>query len=63
MVVKSFNPDRLRENMGSLDLKLDDEDLIEIEQLEERKIMRGDFLVNNTTSPYKTLEELWDYEI
>ncbi|KAH1114968.1 hypothetical protein J1N35_008346 [Gossypium stocksii] len=63
VIVKSFNPDRLRENMGSLDLKLDDEDLIEIEQLEERKIMRGDFLVNNTTSPYKTLEELWDYEI
>ncbi|KAB2089574.1 hypothetical protein ERO13_A03G059266v2 [Gossypium hirsutum] len=63
VIVKSFNPDRLRENMGSLDLKLDDEDLIEIEQLEERKIMRGDFLVNNTTSPYKTLEELWDSEI
>ncbi|MBA0761690.1 hypothetical protein Gotri_024303, partial [Gossypium trilobum] len=63
VIVKSFNPDRLRENMGSLDLKLDDEDLIEIEQLQERKIMRGDFLVNNTTSPYKTLEELWDYEI
>lgn len=63
MIVKSFNPDRLRENMGSLDLKLDDEDLIEIEQLQERKIMRGDFLVNNTTSPYKTLEELWDSEI
>ncbi|MFQ6657100.1 hypothetical protein Gotur_026913 [Gossypium turneri] len=63
VIVKSFNPDRLRENMGSLDLTLDDEDLIEIEQLQERKIMRGDFLVNNTTSPYKTLEELWDYEI
>ncbi|MBA0735549.1 hypothetical protein Gogos_019388 [Gossypium gossypioides] len=63
VIVKSFNPDRLRENMGSLDLKLDDEDLIEIEQLQERKIMRGDFLLNNTTSPYKTLEELWDYEI
>ncbi|KAK9914021.1 hypothetical protein M0R45_037820 [Rubus argutus] len=32
-------------------------------KLEERKIMRGEFLVNQTTSPYKTLEDLWDDEI
>ncbi|KAK8690565.1 hypothetical protein V6N13_074097 [Hibiscus sabdariffa] len=63
VIVKSFDPDRLRENMASLDLKLDEEDLIEIGKLEERKIMRGDFLVNDTTSPYKSLQDLWDYEI
>jgi hypothetical protein len=27
------------------------------------KIMRGEFHVNQTTSPYKTIEELWDDEI
>ncbi|XP_007038363.2 PREDICTED: aldo-keto reductase family 4 member C9 [Theobroma cacao] len=63
VIVKSFNPDRLKENVASFDLKLDDEDLLEIDKLEERKMMRGEFLVNDTTSPYKTLEDLWDYEI
>ncbi|OMO98147.1 Aldo/keto reductase [Corchorus olitorius] len=63
VIVKSFNPGRLKENIASLNLKLDDKDLNEIDKLEERKIMRGEFLVNDTTSPYKTLEDLWDYEI
>ncbi|XWS60106.1 hypothetical protein CRYUN_Cryun07bG0006000 [Craigia yunnanensis] len=63
VIVKSFNPDRLKENITSFNLKMDDEDLLEIEKLEERKIMRGEFLVNDSTSPYKTIEDLWDYEI
>ncbi|CAI9767609.1 unnamed protein product [Fraxinus pennsylvanica] len=32
VIVKSFNEDRLKENMGALDLKLDDYDLLEIEK-------------------------------
>lgn len=63
MIVKSFNQERMKENIRAVDLKLDDEDLMEIDKLEERKIMRGEFLVNQTTSPYKTLEDLWDDEI
>ncbi|KAJ0100165.1 hypothetical protein Patl1_19856 [Pistacia atlantica] len=63
VIVKSFNQERIRENMASFNLKLDDEDLIQIDNLEEWKIMRGDFLINQTTSPYRTLEDLWDYEI
>lgn len=63
MIVKSFNQERMKENIGAVDLKLDDDDLMEIEKLEERKIMRGESLVNQTTSPYKTLEDLWDDEI
>lgn len=63
VIVKSFNKERMKQNMASINLKLDDEDLIQIDQMEERKIMRGDFLVNQTTSPYKTLEDLWDNEI
>jgi diketogulonate reductase-like aldo/keto reductase len=53
----------MEENMGSFDLNLDDEDILEIEKLDEMKIMRGEFHVNQTTSPYKTIEELWDDEI
>ncbi|XP_057950907.1 NADPH-dependent aldo-keto reductase, chloroplastic [Malania oleifera] len=63
VIVKSFNRDRLKENMGAHDLRLDDQDLLEIEKLEERKVMRGEVYVNETSSPYKTLRDLWDGEI
>ncbi|KAM4075840.1 hypothetical protein ACJW30_12G019400 [Castanea mollissima] len=63
VIVKSFNKDRMKENMGSFDLKLDDQDFPEIDNLEQSKTMRGDFLVNQTTSPYKTLHDLWDEDI
>ncbi|KAL4594517.1 hypothetical protein ACB092_12G025400 [Castanea dentata] len=63
VIVKSFNKDRMKENMGSFDLKLDDQDFLEIDNLEQSKTMRGDFLVNQTTSPYKTLHDLWDEDI
>ncbi|XP_015069485.1 NADPH-dependent aldo-keto reductase, chloroplastic-like [Solanum pennellii] len=63
VIVKSFNPRRMKENIGALDLTLDDWDLFEIEKMEERKIMRAEYLINDTTSPYKTIEELWDDEI
>ena len=63
VIVKSFNEGRLKENIGALDLKLDDQDFLKIDKLEERKIMRGEFLINETTSPYKTIQQLWDDEI
>ncbi|KAJ6946574.1 aldo-keto reductase family 4 member C9 isoform X2 [Populus alba x Populus x berolinensis] len=63
MIVKSFNQKRLKENMEALNVKLDAQDLTDIEKLEEWKIMRGEFLVNDSTSPYKTIEDLWDGEI
>ncbi|KAF7148062.1 hypothetical protein RHSIM_Rhsim03G0166200 [Rhododendron simsii] len=63
VIVKSFNKYRMKENMRALDLRLDDRDLLDIERMEEKKIMRGEFLVNETTSPYKTIQDLWDDEI
>lgn len=63
VIPKSFSKDRMEENMGALDLWLDDQDILDIDKLGERKILRGDVYVNQTTSPYKTLEELWDDEI
>ena len=52
------------ENIGALDLRLDNRDLHNIGKMEERKIMRGEFLVNDTTSPHKTIQDhLWDGEI
>ncbi|XP_065871776.1 NADPH-dependent aldo-keto reductase, chloroplastic [Euphorbia lathyris] len=63
MIVKSFNRNRMLENIQALDMKLDDRDITEIDKLEERKIMRAEVYVNDTTSPYKTIEQLWDGEI
>lgn len=62
-VVRSFNESRLEENMASFALKLDKEDLKEIDKLEEKKMATGQFLVNGTTSQYKNIQELWDGEI
>ncbi|XP_057528147.1 NADPH-dependent aldo-keto reductase, chloroplastic [Amaranthus tricolor] len=63
VIVKSFNEGRMRENYGAINLKLDDNDMVNIEKMVEIKIMRGDHLINTTTSPYRTIEQLWDYEI
>ncbi|XP_038683756.1 NADPH-dependent aldo-keto reductase, chloroplastic [Tripterygium wilfordii] len=63
LIVKSFNQDRMKENKAADRLKLGRDDIRAIDELEERKIMRGDHLINETTSPYKTLEDLWDDEI
>ncbi|KAH7854575.1 hypothetical protein Vadar_015519 [Vaccinium darrowii] len=63
VIVKSFNKHRMKENMRALDLRLDDRDFHDIERMQEWKIMRGEFLVNETTSPYNTTQDLWDDEI
>ncbi|KAK6926416.1 hypothetical protein RJ641_008135 [Dillenia turbinata] len=63
VIVKSSNPDRMRENLGALNLNLDDQDLLEIENMEERKILRGDVYCNETTSPHRTIDDIWDGEI
>ncbi|XP_057476069.1 NADPH-dependent aldo-keto reductase, chloroplastic [Actinidia eriantha] len=63
VIAKSFNKGRMKENIGVVDLRLDDRDLRDIERMEEWKIMRGEFFVNETTSPYRTIEDLWDDEI
>ncbi|KAK3447349.1 hypothetical protein EUGRSUZ_A02898, partial [Eucalyptus grandis] len=42
VIPKSFSKDRMEENMGALDLWLDDQDILDIDKLGERKILRGD---------------------
>ncbi|KAL3647503.1 hypothetical protein CASFOL_008471 [Castilleja foliolosa] len=58
VIVKSFNEERLKENMGALDLSLEANDIAEIEKMEEMKLMRGEVYVNKKTSPYKTIQDL-----
>lgn len=63
VIVKSFNPRRMKENIEAVEIELDGYDLQKIQMMEERKILRGEFFANETTSPYKTIQELWDGEI
>ncbi|XP_071723533.1 NADPH-dependent aldo-keto reductase, chloroplastic [Rutidosis leptorrhynchoides] len=63
VIVKSFNGERMKENKAAFDITLDTVDIKEIDKLEEWKLMRGEFLCNHTTSPYKSIQQLWDGEI
>lgn len=63
VIVKSFNQKRMKENMEALHLSLENCDILKIQKMEEWKIMRGEFFTNETTSPYKTIQDLWDDEI
>ncbi|XP_057857376.2 NADPH-dependent aldo-keto reductase, chloroplastic [Cryptomeria japonica] len=60
---KSFNKGRITEIFQVFDWCLTAEDHEKMSKLEQRKILRGEDLVNSTTSPYRTIEELWDGEI
>jgi alcohol dehydrogenase (NADP+) len=61
---KSTNPERIKENLHIFDFKISEEDLKLFDKIEQVRLLRGDDLwVNDTTSPYKTVEELWDGEI
>lgn len=61
-VAKSFNEERLKQNMSIFDWELSAEDLKKIEQIPQAKGNSAAFLVSEA-GPYKTVEEFWDGEI
>lgn len=64
VIVKSFKQERMKENMAALNLNLEEQDILQIDaNMKETKIMRGECYVNQTSSPYKTIQHLWDDEI
>ncbi|KAL3724881.1 hypothetical protein ACJRO7_029967 [Eucalyptus globulus] len=60
MIVKSFNKERMKENLQILDWGLSQEDLDKIKlQIPQKRGFPGDcFICEN--GPYKSLDELWD---
>ncbi|KAM4119878.1 hypothetical protein ACJW30_03G092400 [Castanea mollissima] len=62
VLVKSFNKDRMKENLGIFDWKLSPEDLEKISQIPQRKGFPGLEFISEE-GPYKSLSELWDGEI
>nr|XP_023922371.1 non-functional NADPH-dependent codeinone reductase 2-like [Quercus suber]POE98018.1 non-functional nadph-dependent codeinone reductase 2 [Quercus suber] len=62
VLVKSFNKDRMKENLDIFDWKLSPEDLEKISQIPQRKGFPGLEFISEE-GPYKSLLELWDGEI
>ncbi|KAJ3677064.1 hypothetical protein LUZ60_002788 [Juncus effusus] len=62
MVVKSFNKERMKQNLQIFDWKLTNEEAESISKIPQVRRYRGDeFVAPN--GPYTTVEELWDGEI
>ncbi|XP_010517052.1 PREDICTED: aldo-keto reductase family 4 member C9 isoform X2 [Camelina sativa] len=59
---KSTNEGRIRENFDIFDWSIPDDLFVKFSEIEQGRLVRGMSFVHET-SPYKSLEELWDGEI
>ncbi|KAF2305717.1 hypothetical protein GH714_007755 [Hevea brasiliensis] len=62
VVVKSFNKERMKENLKIFDWELSEEDLQKINQIPQKRGNLAEAFVADE-SPYKSLSELWDGEL
>jgi len=62
LVVKSFNKERMKENIGIFDWKLSHEDCQKIEQIPQERACSGREYTSED-GPFTSFEELWDGEI
>ncbi|XP_047306361.1 NADPH-dependent aldo-keto reductase, chloroplastic-like [Impatiens glandulifera] len=60
---KSVNELRIKENLDIFDWSISPELFSKLSSIPQKRLMKGEFAVHETCSPYKTLEELWDGEI
>ncbi len=61
-VPKSFNKSHMSENLEIFDWELTDEDRQKISTIPQARGSCAEFMVNEATGPYRTLQELWDDE-
>ncbi|EXB37713.1 putative NAD(P)H-dependent oxidoreductase 1 [Morus notabilis] len=62
LLVKSFNKERMKENLDIFDWKLSAEESAKISQIPQRKGFPGEEFIFED-GPYKSLQSLWDGEI
>ncbi|XP_042497630.1 non-functional NADPH-dependent codeinone reductase 2-like isoform X2 [Macadamia integrifolia] len=62
VVVKSFNKERMKENLGIFDWALSEEDSQKISQIQQFSAFPIDIFVS-ADGPFKSAEEFWDGEI
>ncbi|KAM2452338.1 hypothetical protein ACFX1W_009673 [Malus domestica] len=60
---KSVNESRIKENLSLFDWSFPPEIFSKISGHHQQRLLRGDFVVHESLSPYKSVEELWDGEI
>lgn len=63
VLVKSFNNERMKENLEIFDWKLSPEELEKISQLSQCKGFQAHEFVSEEYGPYKSIDEFWDGEI
>ncbi|KAL1318242.1 hypothetical protein HN51_070517 [Arachis hypogaea] len=61
-MVKSFNKERMKQNIDIFDFELSEEDLEKIKHVPQRRQYTGDMWLSQHGS-YNTLEELWDGDV
>lgn len=62
VLVKSFNKDRMQENLQILDWELSNEEIARIQEIPQKRGFTGEIFVH-PDGPYKSIDELWDGEI
>ncbi|CAL5339102.1 unnamed protein product [Camellia sinensis] len=62
VLVKSFNEERIKENLHIFDWELSAQDSEMINQIPQRKGFPGVEFISDV-GPYKSLQDLWDGEI
>ncbi|KAM6589382.1 hypothetical protein CsatA_011987 [Cannabis sativa] len=63
VVVKSYNKERLKENLDIFDWELTEDDLHKINLIPQNRTSLCEGFVSPENGPYKSLEEFWDGEI
>ncbi|XP_060215291.1 NADPH-dependent codeinone reductase 1-3-like isoform X2 [Lycium barbarum] len=62
VLVKSFNKDRMKENLQILDWELSNEEIVRIQEIPQCRGFKAEVFVH-PDGPYKAIEEFWDGEL
>ncbi|KAG6640097.1 hypothetical protein I3843_10G139800 [Carya illinoinensis] len=60
---KSVNESRIKENLSLFEWCIPPELFSKLSGIHQQRLLRGDFAIHESCSPYKSLQELWDGEI
>ncbi|KAL3321326.1 hypothetical protein AABB24_039769 [Solanum stoloniferum] len=63
VIVKSFNKDRMKENLHILDWELSNEEIAQIQEIPPCTGFKIDMLLIHPNGPYKSAHQFWDGEI
>ncbi|XP_058730127.1 methylecgonone reductase-like [Vicia villosa] len=61
-IVKSFNKERMKQNIEIFDWELSQEESDKINQIPQIRTLKGEMFISEN-GPYKSLEELWDGDV